>query len=609
MTEPAKAPRHNSALLIGAAETGKSTFLETLTEIGSPQLLDAVSFNKQPFKRRFHHHRLCLDDQNWHFVEAWGTSYLNPTLKQIMMVMDHICLFCSIHPKSLDWLEPFLIFCRKHHKTPIVFINKIDLIRSNVPEKLSQFIEQLYKITDGAYQIHLPNLLSISHALDETCFYQQELTDDLDSFKDLLPKTKQSSSQAKAPLHLFPISAKYELGCYVALDYFRSVGTTSTVAQTTPLVQIYHMRHHNTLGKILRARLLHGKLSPYGCLDNTPFDRLYQEDDGKLYAVQQIQAGDLFCFTSKAALKMGEMITPTANLGKPTNWPYPTAGMILASLKTNQQHIIEKSYAALRKLSEEDAGIILDFTGPMLPPQFWCQNAEHARFILTQLKNRFGLRLTLATPAVDFEEALPYPVRTSFNDHNVISIDLEIQPLKPFQYLQIQAAPSLQNTLLFQIFEEECHLLSHKGILGFGLPHLYLYLHSVTPQTSLDSTSIRKALKDALQYALDGIEPILLEPTHILDIQLPVRYFRNFLKLIPTYRAHLLQKCQSNLVPNWYNISLSLPKTELENFNTALREATNDIAYYQVGPNITRTVTGLPKQWQRLPKPNRISLK
>src|SRR3954447_5142992 len=239
--------------------------------------------------------------------------------------------------------------------------------------------------------------------------------------------------------------------------------------------------------------------------------------------------GDLVAVAKIDSVKAGQWLG-SGKLPPAIEIDYPARNCAIAIEPADRKDDVKLS-GALHRLSEEDGALIVEHDEVNHEIRLRGVNDEHLNTVMARLKRRFGVEVKSHPPTVGYRESIRKPV-TQKGRHKKQSgghgqfgdVIIEVKPLprgSGFQFEEKIHGGSVPKQWIPAV-EEGVREVMHKGPLGFPVVDCAVTLMAGSYHR-LDSSELafRPVGLIAMQEALAGAHPHLLEPIHKLTVVCP----------------------------------------------------------------------------------------
>src|SRR5690348_4985459 len=291
---------------------------------------------------------------------------------------------------------------------------------------------------------------------------------------------------------------------------------------------------HGSIGRLAIARVLGGNIHEGSDVktadgDHARVGSLFKVQGEKTQKITEGSAGDVVAVAKVDTVKPGEWIG-SGKLPPQVDVTYPARNCAFAIEPADRKDDVKLS-GALQRLSEEDAGLIVEHDDVNHEIRLRGVNDEHLNTVLGRLKRRFGVEVKSHLPVVGYRESIRKPV-TQKGRHKKQSgghgqfgdVIIEVKPLprgSGFVFEEKIHGGSVPKQWIPAV-EEGVIEAMQKGPLGFQVVDCAVTLVDGSYH-SVDSSELafRLAGRIAMQEALAAAHPPLLEPMHKMTVVCP----------------------------------------------------------------------------------------
>ena len=351
---------------------------------------------------------------------------------------------------------------------------------------------------------------------------------------------------------------------------------------------------HGSIGRLAMARVLGGEIDEGAELkgpdgSHARLGALFHVQGEKTQKVTAASDGDVVAVAKVDHAKAGEWLA-TGAVPPPVETVYPARNCALAIEPADRKDDVKLS-GALQRLQEEDSALLVEHDDANHELRLRGVNDEHLNTVMARLKRRFGVEVKHHAPAIGYRESIRRPV-TQKGRHKKQSgghgqfgdVIVEVKPLPRGAGLKFDekitggAVPKQW----IPAVEEGVREATAKGPLGFPVVDCAVTLIDGSYH-SVDSSELafRLAGRMAMQEALQGAQPHLLEPIHKLTVVSPSSATSRITSAIAGRRGQMLGMAPRDGWNGWDRIDALLPEAELPGLEAELRSQSQGLASYE----------------------------
>ena len=631
--------------LLGPNGSGKTALLEALLaaagsaerQVGdlSPEAKargQSVELNLASFD--FMGDRYALIDGPGSVEFAADGDHALPALDLALVVVDP-------DPAKATLLQPFLNAIERAGVPHALFINKIDqaqgriqdliaalqpvsklpLVARQIPilenDHVTGFIDLalerafVYRKGKASERIDIPEDLKAPeadarfHMLEQLADFDDDLMEQL--LSDLTPEPKlvfgdlerETSEGLITPV--FFGSALNGFGIRRLLKALRHETPDVTAAAKRlgtdgPSAYVFKTSHAGQAGKIAYARVLAGTLADGAELTRPNGERgrasglsAVQGKAGRKIA--SAEAGEVVAIGKLESARAGDLLSADGKARAAKVAPEPRPRVYALSIVTRDQKDDVRLSGALAKLVEEDPGLDLLHDPDTREVLLKGQGEAHLRTTLERLKRRYGLEVTTAKPRTPYRETIRRTAtqrgrhKKQTGGHGQFGdVLVEIRPLERgegFSFGERITGGAVPKQWIPAV-EQGVRDALERGPLGFPVVDVGVVLVDGSFHT-VDSSefAFRAAGRLALNEALPGCQPILLEPVEKLAILAPSTATAKINSAISARRGQILGFDARDGWPGWDRVEVYLPQSERHELILELRSITQGLATFE----------------------------
>lgn len=347
------------------------------------------------------------------------------------------------------------------------------------------------------------------------------------------------------------------------------------------------------IGKLSYIKVISGKLSA----DMTPINSRTGQPErlGKIIYVRgkkqedtaYITAGDIGAVTKLAATETGDALCDPKKVLNfdPINFPKPCLQM---AIKTEAKGDESKIASGLQRLMEEDPTIAYENNAETHQQLVSGLGEQHLDVLVSKLKNKFGVSVSLEVPRVAYRETIRKKVKVQ-GKHKKQS-----GGHGQFGDVWIEFEPTVGDGLVFEekVFGgavpksffpavekglQEC--VKHGVLAGYPVVGLKATLvdGSYHPVDSSEM-SFKMAASIAYKNGMPEASPVLLEPIGNLKVYVPDSNTGDIIGDLNKRRGRVLGMNPS--ADGLQEIEADVPMSEMSDFATAIRSMTQGRGYF-----------------------------
>ncbi len=368
---------------------------------------------------------------------------------------------------------------------------------------------------------------------------------------------------------------------------------TDRLSVTDPAMYVFKILH-GSIGRLALARSLGGSIREGSDVKTADGEHaragsMFKVQGEKTQKVGEARNGDVIAVAKVDTAKAGQWLG-TGTLPPPIEVEYPARNCALAIEPADRKDDVKLS-GALHRLSEEDAGLIVEHDDANHEIRLRGVNDEHLNSVITRLKRRYGVEVKSHTPMVGYRESIRKPVRQhgrhkkqSGGHGQFGDVIIEIRPLgrgEGFQFEEKIHGGAVPKQWIPAV-EEGVREAMQKGPLGFQVVDVAVSLVDGSYH-SVDSSELafRLAGRIAMQEALAAAHPHLLEPMHKLTVVCPSSATSRITSAIAGRRGQMLGLAPRDGWTGWDRVEALIPEAELSGLEAELRSQSQGLATYE----------------------------
>jgi elongation factor G len=351
---------------------------------------------------------------------------------------------------------------------------------------------------------------------------------------------------------------------------------------------------HGSIGRLALSRALGGAIREGSDLksedgEHARVGSLFKVQGEKTQKVGEARAGDIVAVAKIDTVKAGQWLG-AGKLPPAVEIEYPARNCAIAIEPADRKDDVKLS-GALQRLTEEDAGLVVEHDDANHEIRLRGVNDEHLNTVLARLKRRYGVEVTSHAPTVGYRESIRKPVRQhgrhkkqSGGHGQFGDVIIEIRPLsrgEGFRFEEKIHGGSVPKQWIPAVEEGVMEAMG-KGPLGFTVVDCAVTLVDGSYH-SVDSSELafRLAGRIAMHEALTAAQPHLLEPMHKLTVVCPSSSTSRITSAVAGRRGQMLGMGPRDGWTGWDRIEALIPEAELSGLEAELRSQSQGLATYE----------------------------
>src|SRR3954462_9377058 len=351
---------------------------------------------------------------------------------------------------------------------------------------------------------------------------------------------------------------------------------------------------HGSIGRLAISRVLGGRIAEGSDLKtedggHARVGSLFRVQGEKTQKLSEARDGDIVAVAKIDSVKAGQWLG-VGKLPAPIEVEYPARNCAVAIEPADRKDDVKLS-GALHRLTEEDAGLIVEHDEANHEIRLRGINDEHLNTVLARLKRRYGVEVKSHTPMVGYRESIRKPVRQhgrhkkqSGGHGQFGDVIIEIRPLsrgEGFRFEEKIHGGAVPRQWIPAVEEGVAEAMI-KGPLGFKVVDVAVTLVDGSYH-SVDSSELafRLAGRMAMHEALAPANPPLLEPMHKISVVCPSSATSRITSAIAGRRGQMLGMAPRDGWTGWDRIDALIPEAELSGLEAELRSQSPGLATHQ----------------------------
>jgi elongation factor G len=369
--------------------------------------------------------------------------------------------------------------------------------------------------------------------------------------------------------------------------------TATRLSVSDPSMYVFKILH-GSIGRLALARVLGGKIREGADLkardgEHSRAGSLFKVQGEKTQKISEAQAGDVVAVAKVDSVKGGEWLG-SGKVPSEVEIEFPARNCAFAIAPADRKDDVKLS-GALQRLTEEDAGLIVEHDDANHEIRLRGVNDEHLNTVIGRLKRRYGVEVKSHPPSVGYRESIRKPIRQhgrhkkqSGGHGQFGDVIIEIRPVGRGEGLQFDEkihGGSVPKQWIPAV-EEGVREAMAKGPLGFQVVDVAVTLVDGSYH-SVDSSELafRLAGRLAMQEALAAAAPHLLEPMHKITVVSPSSATSRITSAVAGRRGQMLGMAPRDGWTGWDRIEALIPEAELGGLEAELRSQSQGLATYE----------------------------
>ncbi len=381
-------------------------------------------------------------------------------------------------------------------------------------------------------------------------------------------------------------------------------------APAAPAAYVLKTAHAGQAGKLAYARVFGGPLADGAELVTPSGERARA---GGLFAVQGqglkkiagAPVGEIVAIGKVEAAKAGEALgIGVAPPPRPARAPRAPL-FALAIAAANRKDDVRLS-GALAKLLEEDPGLTVTHDAESHQILVAGQGEGHLRLALERLKRRYAVDIVTAAPATPYRETIRAGKqqrgrhkKQSGGHGQFADVTIDIQPRargEGFSFVSKVTGGAVPKQWIPAVEQGVKDGLA-KGPIGFPVVDVEVaLLDGQTHPVDSSELAFRTAGRIAIEEALEGCRPYLLEPIDKLRIHTPEAAMSSITSTVSAKRGQILGFGPRDGWSGWQTVEAYLPMSERHGLVAELRSLTQGLGSFEAGFDHMAELTGRPAE-------------
>ncbi|AWD20520.1 elongation factor G [Fuscovulum blasticum] len=358
-----------------------------------------------------------------------------------------------------------------------------------------------------------------------------------------------------------------------------------------PMVQVFKTFQSGQAGRSALARVWRGEVKDGQTLGQDRVGSVSSVLGRKTTPKGSAGPGEVVVLGRMAQARAGEVLTEGAS--QAVDWPEPPAPLAALAIRAEHPSDEAKLSTALARLLDEDPALSTTWAADTGETLLQGQGDIHLQIALSRLKSEAGLSVKTAKPTVSYRETISKAV-TQHSRHKKQSgghgefadIVVEIAPRargEGFAFSDRITGGVVPKNYIPAV-QKGAEAALQRGTLGFPVVDVSVVLTDGSYH-AVDSSdfAFQKAGAKALQEALPGCGPVLLEPVMEVILSIPSEFTPRAQRIVTARRGQLLGFDAKAGWKGWDEVSALIPQGELDGMITEIRSQTLGVGFYTAG--------------------------
>jgi elongation factor G len=581
--------------------------------------------------------------ETFHFLDCPGSIEFQHETACTLMAADAAIVVCEPDPARVIALAPLLRLLEERHVPHLIFVNKMEnssarvrdllaalqtvsnrkLILRQVPlrsrgkdgvEEITGYVdlvsERAYRYMPGRPSdlIEMPQEMlpreseARREMLEALADYDdkllEQLLDDVAPEKSTIYRDLREEFGKELIVPVLLGSAERDHGIQRLWKALRhDVPGVEETAQrrgfsgSGTIVEVFKTLHQPHTGKMSLARIWQGAIAEGKSVGNQRIGALYRLQGSSQSKLAQAEAGAIVGLAKLDTLASGQVVSDETIGEVRQDWPTPPTPVFSLTITPKNRTDDVKLSAALHKLREEDAGLLVEHRPESSELVLSGQGEIHLQVAIERLGSRFNVPVGSALPKVAYRETIRRGAkqhgrhkRQTGGHGQFGDVHIEIQPLARgagIQFKETIVGGSVPRQYIPGV-EAGVRDYMKQGPLGFPVVDVAVTLTDGSYH-NVDSSeqAFRQAARIALSEAMPKCEPVLLEPILKVTFQIPNEATAKVQRLISTRRGQILGFDARPGWRGWDEVAALIPESEMAGLIVEIRSLSFGVGTYR----------------------------
>jgi elongation factor G len=356
-------------------------------------------------------------------------------------------------------------------------------------------------------------------------------------------------------------------------------------------------------GKISLARVWRGEIAEGMTVNGARIGGMVTLQGAQQTRTAKAGAGKVVALARMEGIKTGALLTQS---GMPPDgaaaWPPPLTPVYSMAVHAENRNDEVKLTGALQSMIEEDPSLSYRQTADTHELLLLGQGEIHLQVSLARLKSKYNVPVRSARPQVPYQETIRRGVsqhgrfkRQTGGHGQFGDVHLDIKPLprgKGFQFAETVVGGAVPRQYIPAVEAGTREYLA-KGAMGFPVVDISVTLTD-GQYHDVDSSEMafKQAARVTLTEAMPKCDPVLLEPIHKVEIDVPSDFTNKVHGLISSRRGQILGFSPKEGWKGWDTVQAHMPQSELHDLIIELRSLTQGAGTYRASFDHMQELTG-----------------
>jgi elongation factor G len=356
-----------------------------------------------------------------------------------------------------------------------------------------------------------------------------------------------------------------------------------------PLLQVFRTVNAGHGGKLSWARVWRGPVRDGASFGAARIGGISHMVAGDLVKIAEAETGDVVALGRLEGVPTGAVLGDAGDAV--LDFPVAPPPVYALAIATADRKDDVRLSAALQKLLEEDAGLVLRQDSELGETVLSGQGEMHLKAAMERLASAYGVKLTGRRPRIGFRETIRAGVvqaarlkRQSGGHGQFADVTLDIAPQprgEGFRFVDKIVGGVVPRQYIPAV-GEAAEEAARKGAFGYPVVDIAVALvnggfHSVDSSDMAFRTATRMAMTEAIPKC----DPVLLEPLHAVTVSVPNTHTATAQRLVTGRRGQILGYAERPGWTGWDDVEALVPEAELHDFIIELRSQTMGLGTYR----------------------------
>ncbi len=357
---------------------------------------------------------------------------------------------------------------------------------------------------------------------------------------------------------------------------------------------VFKLISEQHVGDLTYFRVYSGKIKPGDDIQNTirqtgeRMGQLFLSNGKNREEIPETQAGDIVATVKLRNTKIGDTLCEkkTPIVFPAINFPNPLVSESVVAKNKGEE---DKIAQGLSRIHDEDPTFFYKVDSELHQTLVYGQGEVHLDNVVTRLKNRFKVEVTLKKPRIPYRETITKSASDRYRHKKqsggageFAEVEMMVEPVERgggFEYEWKVFGGAISSSFQSSIEKGIKQSIAEGIIAGYPVVDVKAYVvdGKEHPVDSKD-VAFQKCGREVFRRAFVKAEPIMLEPIMNLEIIVPGEFTGDIMGDISSRRGRIQGMEPSG--KNLQKINVKVPQSELYKYSSTIRSMTQGRGWF-----------------------------